>query len=296
MNNITRSALGICLAALLSGCGGSDEDPSGTGTLGLAVTDAPVDGATHVVVKFTAVELKPANGDPVTYNIDPDKSVDLILLAGGGSAVLLDGLTVPAGNYEWMRLLIAAQQNVMDSYIEFRDGTQHPLFVPSGEETGLKLIRGFSIAAGGRTDFIADFDLRKSVVAPPGQAPNYLLKPVVRLIDRLQVGVISGTVATALVPAGCTPFVYVFGGSNVVPDDLDPAPAPDVDPLLSVPVNLNTNTGVWGFRVSFVEAGSYTTAFTCDGAKDAPDAEDTLVFSPPVNATVTANQTTTISF
>lgn len=295
MNSMARGILGICLAAVLGSCGDGG-DSAGTGMLNLAVTDAPVDGATHVVVKFTAVELKPVNGDPVSYDISPDKSVDLLALAGGGSAMLLDGLTVPAGNYEWMRLLISAQQNVMDSYIELSDGTQHPLFVPSGEESGLKLIRGFTIAAGGHTDFVADFDLRKSVVAPPGQSPDYLLKPVVRLIDNLQVGAISGTVAPALMATGCTPFVYLFSGSNVIPDDMDATPAPDVDPLIAVPVVLDNTTGAWNFRASFVEAGSYTAAFTCDGAKDTPEAEETLTFSPPVNVTVSANQTATVSF
>lgn len=66
-----------------------------------------------------------------------------------------------------------------------------------------------------------------------------------------------------------------------MPDDIDPAPAPDVDPLVSVP---------------FLEAGNYTAAFTCDGKFDAPDAEDTLRFSPAINITVNANQTVMIGF
>jgi hypothetical protein len=80
-----------------------------------------------------------------------------------------------------------------------------------------------------------------------------------------------------------------------VPDDLDPAPVPDVDPLVSVPVTLDNATGAWNFVVPFVEVGSYTAAFTCDGAKDTPDGEETLVFLPPVNVTVNANQTVTFS-
>jgi hypothetical protein len=37
------------------------------------------------------------------------------------------------------------------------------------------------------------------------------------------------------VPSGCTPQVYLFTGTNVVPDDLDSATDPDVDPFISVP-------------------------------------------------------------
>ena len=77
------------------------------------------------------------------------------------------------------------------------------------------------MAAGSISNFTIDFDLRKSVIAPPGQAPNYLLKPVLRMVDNLQVGAIAGTVDAALVTADCSPQVYIFTGAGVVPDDLD---------------------------------------------------------------------------
>ena len=300
MNTYTSlriAGLASVVTALLIGCGGGSGMSNGnrTGTLGISVTDAPVDGATNVVVKFTAVEVKPEGGAPVMFNLSPARSIDLLALAGGGSAALLDGQTLPAGRYEWVRLLVAAQQNVPDSYIQMRTGQQYPLFIPSGEESGLKLNRGFTVAAGARTNFTIDFDLRRSVIAPPGQAPNYLLKPVLRIVDSLRVGILSGSVPAALIPSGCTPFIYVFSGANILPDDLDAAPAPDVDPLVSVPVLLNNATGQFSFKVPFLEVGSYTVAFTCDGAKDTPEGEETLVFSPTVNVTINANQTVTIS-
>jgi hypothetical protein len=79
-------------ACLLAGCGGggggSTETPMGRISLG--ITDAPVDGATAVVVKFTAVELKPEDGSAFTINLTPAQSVDLLVLAGGGSRALLE--------------------------------------------------------------------------------------------------------------------------------------------------------------------------------------------------------------
>jgi hypothetical protein len=285
-------------AALLAGCGGggSDAGAPGNGQLTLGITDAPVDGATAVVVKFTAVELKPEDGAAFSIDLSPDPSIDLLALAGGSSRTLLDAHTVPAGRYEWVRLLIEAQQNQPSSYIDLASGERFPLFVPSGSETGLKLIRGFTVAAGGITHFTIDFDLRKSVIAPPGQSPNYLLKPVLRIVDNLRVGTIAGTVAAALVPVDCTPQVYIFTGAGIVPDDLDSAAAPDVDPLISVPVNLDAASGEYRFRASFVETGDYTASFTCNGAADTPEGEEVLVFAGTRNVTVTANQTTTIAF
>lgn len=306
MFNRNSMIAGLAMAGLAA-CGGGSGSSSGSaatglggnstaiGTLAISITDAPVDGANKVVVKFTGVEIKPAGGNAVVYNFGTARSIDLLSLSGGATASLFDAQTVPAGNYEWVRLLVDAQQNVASSFIELKTGSQFPLFIPSGEETGLKLTRGFTVAAGGNTDLTVDFDLRKSIVAPPGQAANYLLKPALRIVDNLQTGTLSGTVPAQRIPSGCTPFIYVFSGSNVVPDDLDPAPAPDVDPLVSVPVTLNAATGAFSFKVPFLEAGNYTVAFTCDGAKDTSDGEETLVFSPAVNVTVNANQTVTLT-
>jgi hypothetical protein len=292
----TRVLLAAASAALIAACGGGGSDSAGpgTGTLGINITDAPVDGARHVYVTFTAIELKPDGASPITIDI-PDRRIDLLALRDGLSDPLLPNQTVPAGRYEWVRVFINAQQNTNASAIELLDGRSFPLFVPSGEERGLQLIRGFNVAQGGTTSFTIDFDLRRSVIAPPGQAPNYLLKPVLRIIDNLQVGVISGTVPASLIPTGCTPFIYVFAGSNVVPDDIDSDPSPDVDPLVSVPVTLNSTTGAWSFRVPFLEVGAYTVAFTCNGGVDTPETNETLTFSPAVNVSVNANQTVTLS-
>jgi hypothetical protein len=302
MKKILISCASIVLVAVIAsgliGCGGGGEEsmqPS-MGRLTLGVTDAPVDDATAVVVKFTGVELKPENGDAFTIDLTPAQSIDLLALAGGSSRALFEERSVPAGKYTWLRLIIETQANTPSSYIDLESGARHTLVVPSGSESGLKLIRGFTVAAGSVSNFTIDFDLRKSVIAPPGQAPNYLLKPVLRIVDNLQVGTLAGTVAPALITAGCEPVVYVFTGAGAVPDDLDAAAAPDVDPLVSVPVTLDAASGEYRFRASFVEVGAYTASFTCDGDVDTPEGEEALVFVGTQNANVSANQTTAISF
>jgi hypothetical protein len=283
-------------ALFLTGCGGDGSSAAETGRLTLAITDAPVDDATALVVKFTAIELKPESGDAITIELNPAPSVDLLALAGGNSRALLEERSVPAGRYQWLRLVVETQENQPTSYIDLENGSRFPLVVPSGAESGLKLIRGFTVAAGSISNFTIDFDLRKSVIAPPGQSPNYLLKPVLRMVDNLQVGAIAGTVAQALVVDGCAPQVYVFTGADVVPDDLDAAAAPDVDPLISVPVSLDAASGEYRFRASFVEVGAYTASFTCDGDLDSPEGEETLAFAGAQNVNVSANQTAAINF
>src|SRR5688572_5035386 len=261
----------VASVALAAACGGGDGSvtaDAGTGILNLGVTDAPVDTAVKVVVEFSGAELKPQGGAAFTLDIDQDRQIDLLALRDGVSALILQNATVPAGTYEWIRLQVNAQPNAQDdSYIELDTGGRFPLVVPSGEERGLQLIRAFTVAEGSISNFTIDFDLRKSVIEPPGQNPNFLLVPVLRIVDNLQVGTLTGTVtATRATAASCTPFVYVFTGSSVVPDDLDAAPAPDIDPLVSVPVELDAASGQWRYRIAFLEAGSYTASFRCDGA------------------------------
>jgi hypothetical protein len=292
---------GACLVLLasLAACGGGNDSsdvsvspPPQTGTLNLRITDSPVTSARRVVVEFTGIELQRAGvADPLVFTFAP-RQIDLLALDGGGSEILLANETLPAGEYESIRLRVNAGRSGSDSFIELDDGSVHPLFIPSGNQTGLKLIRGFTIGAGSTNNFTIDFDLRKSVIHPPGLGDPYLLKPVLRLVNNLEVGTIDGTVANALVVDGCVPAVYLYAGPNVVPDDLG-SPTP---PLASTAVNLDTATGDFRFRLGFVPVGTHTIAFTCAADDDGAEIDDTLVFSAPLAATVASGQTVVVNF
>ena len=86
----------------LSACGGGTGNSltaNQNGSLSIALTDAPVDGATKVVIRFTAIEVKPQGGNAIMFDI-ADRSIDLLALAGGLSTTILDEQTLPAGNYK----------------------------------------------------------------------------------------------------------------------------------------------------------------------------------------------------
>lgn len=279
----------LALTLPLAACMHDEDDASGQMTL--AVTDAPVDNATSVVVQFTGVEIKPQDGGSLTFDFDQPRDIDLLALQGGGSELLLDGVTLPAGQYNWIRLMVNANPVLLDSYIMLEDGSQYSLFIPSGAETGLKLVSGFTVPAGDLASFTVDFDLRKSVHDPNSEPNNvtgdYVLRPVLRIVDNSQVGQISGTVANSLVTANCSPVVYVFAGADVTPDDLD-ATENEVDPLTTAPVELDVNSGEYRYTAAFLLEGDYTVSFTCDAGQDDPDAEDALTFTGTQNATVIA--------
>ena len=88
------------------------------------------------------------------------------------------------------------------------------------------------------------------------------------------------------------PAVYLFTGADVVPDDLGSA----TPPLASTAVNLDNTTGAYKFRIAFVPTGTHTLAFTCAADDDNAETDDAITFATPLNATVTAGQTTTVEF
>src|SRR6185437_16100868 len=108
-------------------------------------------------------------GSAITFNFNSPQQIDLVKLQNGNAAALLNGASVPAGNYDWIRLAmnVGANNVVANSYIEV-NGAQFPIIVPSGSETGLKLVQGFTMTANQVANFTIDFVLQQAVTAPPG--------------------------------------------------------------------------------------------------------------------------------
>jgi hypothetical protein len=327
-----RIPVATALLLSLAACGGgSDGSGKGadTGVLKLGITDSPVDGAEAVVVQFTGVELKPREGAPFSIDFSSNgapapRTIELLSLQGGKRAVLLDGATVPAGEYEWMRLKIVPDPTATLSYVRIA-GQQCEMRIPSGAETGLKLIRGFTVGVGTTTDMTIDFDVRKSLVAPPGQRSSlqqctqgYLLKPVLRVADMLEVGTVSGRVDAALMAnrACAAPesnnagVVYLFGPYGTepapVPDDLDGLATDGADAIATA----NVDKATFQYTIGFVPMGRYVVAYTCDrddptvdadtdqAATPPPAVDEGVNFAPPagVAIVVSAGQTTTADF
>ena len=287
----------MATSVLMSGCNGSG---SGGGTqnaaFSLGVADTPVDGATSVVVTFTGVQLQGASGSPTEFDFATPKQIDLMTTGNGDAAMLLNGVSIPAGDYQWIRLMVDMNR----STIALSDGSVHSLVIPSGSQTGLKLVSGFTVAAGGQAAFTIDFNLRQAVVLATGGTGTYMLKPALRLIDNEQVGQVAGSVshalsigASSISSASCSPAVYIYSGANVTPVDFNTVSS--VQPVTSATLSLNASTGDYDYKAAFLAAGDYTLAMTC-AANDDPSAVDTLTFSTAKNATVAVNATTTVNF
>ena len=302
----------VCL--LLASCGGSGSDSDDNGQLSLSITDAPIYLAQLVEIDVIGVEVKPESGAALVFKVceDPDDSneviiqegdctvgpgertIDLLQYTNGASFKLLNGVILPAGRVNWVRLMLKDPAG----RFQLPAGGTEPLAltVPSGNQTGLKLNRGFDIVADEETRVTIDFDVRKSIVeAPPGE---FKLKPVLRLVE--EYGAIAGTVDAALllVPECLGPSIYVFEGTTT-PDDIDRDKG---DPVSSAMVSATPNPDGTNYRVDFLEPGEYTAAFICaEGGpaaepEDNPDLDDEVSFTPPAGkpATVIDEQTFTL--
>jgi hypothetical protein len=196
-------------AALITACGGGGGYGGGSGptamsgTLSLSLTDAPACGYDHVNVTIQKIRVNQSgsasDSDTGWYEItlSPAKRVDLLTLRNGVLASL-GQVALPAGSYTQMRLVLAANDsaNPLLNSVVPSGGSETPLDLPSGVQTGLKTNIDISVAANQLADFVLDFNACKSVVAA-GNSGKYLLKPVLSVVPNYVSGV-SGYVDASL--------------------------------------------------------------------------------------------------
>lgn len=290
--------LAVTATALFSACSSDSIDK---GTLSVAITDAPVDEVSEVVVEFTAITIQPADGDAIEFVFDAPKSIDLLSLTDGTVDYLIEDESLNAGEYRSMRLAVNAEfDDVFDSYVIMADGRQLELRVPSGAQSGLKINKPFTVTSNGESSFVLDWDLRRSLTDPQGQ-PGLKLNPVLRIIDMAQFGTLAGSVATSLVEStACTNdlaadtgnAVYIFAGLDQAADDASGGAS---DPVATATVS-QAQDGSYGYSATFLSPGDYSVAFTCQASDDDPEVDETIEFTDGGNVAISNGETTTLDF
>ena len=310
----------VCILSFaLAACGGSGSgnnqpQPAGdSGFLNLSISDSPIKDAKKVCIRFDGVELKPADSDElVTINFDQPEVVNLLANQGANSQPIVTGAQVPAGAYQWIRLLVQAERGLSggaddgdltsdlchdqteNSYLVTKSGGLFNLYVPSGSQRGLQLIKDIIIPVNRTGDYTAEWDVGKSFNAPPGQMPDVMMKPVVKLVANNEVGTLVGQVADSLITlASCdaefAPSVYVFD-DGVEPNPFDDPFAED-DAVATGLVQEQTQddeSTQWRYSIGFLLAGDYEVAYTCNGNDFIP-----LVGKP---APIVVDGVTTVDF
>lgn len=213
-----------------------DSELSGTGTLEVRLHDAPGDfDEVNIFVERVEVKRQSESGNGEENNEDngengneengeenengdnddewivisePGQSYNLLELTNGIYEVL-GQVELEAGFYNQIRLIVSRENNNV-----VINGEEHAMFVPSGEQTGVKLNVHTEIENGSEIVVMIDFDAKRSVVKRGmGNAPTpYLLKPVIRASIIDSVGSIAGTV----VPVESRSIVYAISGEDTL--------------------------------------------------------------------------------
>lgn len=279
-----KLALGGLLVAGLAACGGGGGGNADSGTLRLALTDAPACGYDAVNVTIEKVRVHQSSSASDTDGgwaevvLNPAKRVDLLNLQNGVLEEL--GQTpLPAGKYTQLRLVLADNTGanpLANSVVLTSDKTEAALKTPSGQQSGVKTNINIDIAANQMADFVLDFDACKSVVVA-GSSGQYLLKPVLSVIPRLVSGVAGFVDAT--LANGNTSLSLQQGG---------------------VVIKATTPDSTGKFLLQPVAPGSYTLVLTAPGRTTAVVANVAVVadtvtsvnasgtsFNPPASASGT---------
>ncbi len=133
---------------------------------------------------------------------EPAQTYNLLELVNGVMAQL--GTTeLETGHYTMLRMILGetpdGETNLLGyehpypNYIITGSDEEIEMFVPSGYQTGIKLVSGFDIIAGAATELVLDFDASRSVVKA-GQSGKYLLKPTIKVVDSISRADVNGVV------------------------------------------------------------------------------------------------------
>ncbi|MFC1818379.1 DUF4382 domain-containing protein [Thermodesulfobacteriota bacterium] len=202
---LMSSCVVLMLTVSLISCGGSDS-PAATGTLNIKLTDA---ATSHQAVYVTINEVHvhhETGGWETLPELDLPRTVNLLELVNG---VMLDlGIAeLEAGHYNQMRLILEDSEGSPDPQDPPGNnilGKPHPYFnylvdadegiplkVPSGGNTGIKLVNGFVIVADRANELVLDFDAHRSIVQKGNE--DFGLKPTIKVLETVDNTVI-GTV------------------------------------------------------------------------------------------------------
>jgi hypothetical protein len=216
----TRSML--CIAAVpfaLGACGGGGGGNNGsdTGTLHVAMTDAPSCGFDHVYVTVNKVRVNASStasdtdGGWTDIALPSPQKIDLLSLTNG---VLTDLGRAPlaAGQYQQIRLVLAQNQGntVANSVVVSGTTAEQPLATPSAAQSGYKIIQPFTVQANTLVDLVLDFNACKSIVQRGNG--NYNLKPVVTATPT----VVSGSIVGYVTPGEAGAAVYAEQNGQVI--------------------------------------------------------------------------------
>ncbi|MBX2992345.1 MAG: DUF4382 domain-containing protein [Bacteroidetes bacterium] len=211
MTRVLYSFLVVLPLFLLSSCL-KDHDPTGpdpegeTGTLIIRMTDSPIT-FDSVLIRIDSVRIHASNSDTLSsgwHTINRTRAVYNLLSLTNGVDTVIGRAPLPPGTYSQLRLHIGTGSRVVVG------GVSHPLTIPSGSQSGLKLNIHATIEPNTTYTLLLDFDAARSILRTGNG--SFMLRPVLRVITTAQTGTISGHV----VPASTRPIVTAYNAMDTI--------------------------------------------------------------------------------
>jgi len=198
------------LLACDGGGSGSGSSSGEVGTLSMSLTDAMSNkfNAVYVTINDVQVHMKgsgKANNSWQSVSApNLPKTFNLYDLTNGVREEI--GLAdLATGSYTQMRLIIdtvpddgineLSEAHPYANYVIDTDDNYQELKIPSGINTGIKIVHGFTISTDQTTELILDFNAEKSVVVA-GDSGNWLLSPTIKVGSTDELSIIRGRVTT----------------------------------------------------------------------------------------------------
>ena len=181
---------------IFTACGGGGSSGGGeTGTVSVGLTDSSTGKYLAIYVTIDEVQVNKkdssSNGNSGWKTVaTPMKTYNLLKLVNGVTEILGED-ELEAGTYQQIRMIIgktAESENNINgephpdaNYVVLNDGSYVHLKIPSGYQTGVKLVHNFEVEEGSFVELVLDFEACKSVVETG--SGKYILKPTIKVIE-----------------------------------------------------------------------------------------------------------------
>ncbi len=203
---LTLALVALASAFLIASCDKKNEDDKNNGsdkaTVKLMLTDAPAQ-YDAVLVDIREVVLHSETEGWISIPLE-NPGVYNLLEFSNGIDVFLGEAHFSSGVISQVRLVLGDQNSVIV------DSVEHPLTVPSGSTSGIKLNVHENIEAGYAYTFWLDFDAAQSI-HKTGNG-KYMLKPVIRMFAASATGSVQGHVF----PPFALPKVTLYNENDTV--------------------------------------------------------------------------------
>lgn len=205
---ITKWVFVLLVIFSLFSCTGDETNSTSTGELSLLLTDASTEEYKAVYATIKEVQVHSGGNTEEESRgwevvAEPNETFNLIELVNGAIEEL--GIRdLSPSHYTQLRMIlddtaddgtnIKGESHPFANYIVTQSDGYEELKIPSGFQTGIKIVHGFDIAEGQLTELILDFDVSKSVIKA-GNSGKWILKPTIKVIDTLVTASVSGIIS-----------------------------------------------------------------------------------------------------